>query len=110
MKNFNLSLFLGCCVIGICLVISSVLISNHLPETPEAPYIPSSLSVTTSESDNKLEDFLSEYEASDFLKISYEDLTSLIKSHELDSCFTKINGTYVFSKTALEEWMGNRIG
>ena len=106
MKNFNLALFLGCCVIGICITISGVLISNKLPETP---HFPANLSVTTASSQTEFEDFLSEYEVAVFLKISQEDLTKLIVSGELDPYCTKINDTYVFSKVALEGWMNDRI-
>ena len=35
MKNFNLSQFLGCCVIGISIVIAGWLISKELPNTTQ---------------------------------------------------------------------------
>ena len=35
MKNFNLSQFLGCCVIGISIVIAGWLISKDLPNTTQ---------------------------------------------------------------------------
>ena len=44
MKNFNLSQFLGCCVIGISIVIAGWLISKELPNTTQ---VPSNLSVMT---------------------------------------------------------------
>ncbi len=106
MKNFNLSLFLGCCVIGICIIISSILVSNNLPDTT---HVPSNLAVTTSNSVSEFQDFLSEYEVAAFLRISSDDVSNLIASDEFDAFGTKIGDSYVFSKVALEGWMNDKI-
>lgn len=46
MKYFNLRQFLGCSMIGVCIIIASVIISDNLPVTP---HIPSNLSISTSD-------------------------------------------------------------
>ncbi len=102
MKNFNLSLFLGCCVIGISIIISGILISSNLPGTT---LVPSNLAVTTSNSESGFKDFLSEYEVAGFLSINTEDVFNLIASGEFDTLSTKIGDSYVFSKVGLEAWM-----
>jgi hypothetical protein len=106
MKNFNLSLFLGCCVIGICIIISGIIVSNNLPDTT---HVPSNLAVTTSNSVSEFKDFLSEYEVAAFLSISSDDVSNLIASGEFDAFGTKIGDSYVFSKVALEGWMNDKI-
>ncbi|NLB42132.1 MAG: helix-turn-helix domain-containing protein [Clostridiales bacterium] len=106
MKNFNLSVFLGCCVIGISIIISGILVSNNLPETTQ---VPSNLAVTTSSSVSEFADFLSQYEVSAFLKVSDEDVSDLIASDEFDKVGTKVGDSYIFSKVALEAWMNERI-
>lgn len=106
MKKFNLALFLGCCVIGICIIISAKLISNNLPGTT---HVPSSLYVTTSDSVTEFRDYLSEYEVAAFLSISSEDASNLIASGEFDSFGTKIGNSFVVSKVALEVWMNDKL-
>lgn len=106
MKKFNLALFLGCCVIGICIIISAKLISNNLPGTT---HVPSSLYVTTSDSVKEFRDYLSEYEVAAFLSISSEDASNLIASGEFDSFGTKIGNSFVVSKVALEVWMNDKL-
>ncbi len=107
MKNFNLSFFLGCCVIGICIIVSGKLVSNNLPDTT---LVPSNLNVTTSNSVSEFKDFLSENEAAAFLSISSDDVSNLIESGEFITFGTKIGDSYVFSKVALEGWMNGKIG
>ena len=46
-KNFDLSTFLGCCVISIGIIIAGWLISRELPDTT---HVPSSLAVTITDS------------------------------------------------------------
>lgn len=106
MKNFNLSLFLGCCIIGISIIISSIVVAKNLPSTT---HVPSSLSVTTSNSVSEFKDFLSESEVAAFLSIDNKDVSELITSGELDAFTTKIGDSYVFSKVALEGWMNDKI-
>lgn len=106
MKNFDLSLFLGCCVIGGSMIISSIVISKNLPGTT---FVPSNLSVTTSKAIPEFKDFLSEYQIAAFLSITNEDVSKLIASGELDAFAIKIGDSYVFSKHALEGWINNQI-
>lgn len=106
MKNFDLSLFLGCCIIGSSIIISSIIISKNLPATT---HVPSDLSITTSNAVPEFTDFLSESQVGAFLSISDEDVSTLITSGEFNSFATKIGDSYVFSKLALEGWMNDKI-
>ena len=46
-KNFDLSLFLGCCVISVGIIVAGWLISKEMPDTTK---VPSSLAITTTDS------------------------------------------------------------
>ena len=106
-KNFDISLFLGCCVIRIGIVIVGWLISKELPDTT---HVPSSLSVTTTDSAyGQFGEYLSQYEVAAYLGITDEDVESLIKSGELDGVSTKLGANYVFVKSKVDEWMENRV-
>lgn len=110
-KNFDLSTFLGCCVISVGIIVAGWLISKELPDTT---HVPSSLAVSTSNSTNgQFGEYLSEYQVSAYLGITNEDVTALIesltKTGELDSVSTKIGANRVFVKSKLDGWMENRV-
>lgn len=107
MKNFDLSHFLGCCAIGIGIVIAGWLISEELPETPGTTYVPSSYSVMTQTENGN---YLSIGQVSDYLNIDYTEAEALLSSGELDGTYTLVGENHVFSKAKLDEWMENRIG
>ena len=106
-KSFDISLFLGCCVISTGIVIAGWLISKELPDTT---HVPSSLAVTTTDSAyGQFGEYLSQYEVAAYLGITDEDVESLIKSGELDGVSTKLGANYVFVKSKVDEWMENRV-
>lgn len=106
-KNFNLSLFLGCCVISIGIIIAGWFISKELPETT---HVPSNLAVTTVNSEyGQFGEYLSEYQLAAYLGITNEDVTTLINSGELAGVSTKLGANYVFIKSKVDEWMENRV-
>lgn len=110
-KNFDLSTFLGCCVISVGIIVAGWLISKELPDTT---HVPSSLAVTTTDSAyGQFGEYLSEYQVSGYLGITNEDVTALIesltKTGELDSVSTMIGANRVFVKSKLDEWMENRV-
>lgn len=77
---------------------------------------PSSLSVTTYDGEKSLNssnDFLSLYEAADYLRMNYDDLRELVENGQLDGTFKSyktINGTdYIFSSEKLVKWMKNQF-
>ena len=106
-KNFDISLFLGCCVISAGIIIAGWLISKELPETT---HVPSSLAVTTTDSAyGQFGEYLSQYEVAAYLGITDEDVASLIKSGELNGVSTKLGANYVFVKSKVDEWMENRV-
>jgi Fe2+ transport system protein B len=105
MKNFNLSLFLGCCVISIGIVIAGLFIAYHLPFV-----ISGSFSGTITNGTQQFGDFLSEYEASAFLNMNTDDFIIFIRSGELEGTYTVIQGNTVFSKEKLSIWAESRIG
>lgn len=104
MKNFNLSLFLGCCIISIGIVIAGLLIAYHLP-----PVISGSFSGTITDGTPQFGDYLSEYEASAFLSMNTNDFIIFIQSGELQGTYTVIQGNNVFSKEKLSQWVEARI-
>ena len=106
MKNFNLSQFLGCCVIGISIVIAGWLISKELPNTTQ---VPSNLSVMTQTQDEQYGNYLSKYEVAAYLGITDEDVDKLFASGELDGTYTVAGANYIFSREKLDEWVENRI-
>ena len=110
-KNFDLSIFLGCCVISVGIIVAGWLISKELPETT---HVPASLAVTTTDSAyGQFGEYLSVYEVAAYLGITDEDVTafidSLIKTGELDSVSTTIGANRVFVKSKLDGWMENRV-
>ena len=108
MKNFNLSLFLGCCAISIGVIVAGYLIASKLPD-----YISGNFSGTLTGNINEYGqtdiEYLSVYEVSGYLRIGYDNLNKLIESGELNGTYTIIEGSIVFSKEKLSEWMKNRI-
>ena len=106
MKNFNLALFLGCCVIGISLVISGYIIASNIPEIPN---IPTSISLSNV-GEKEFGEYLSLYGASLYLSVSESDILALINSGELEYCGVKIGDSYVISKSSLDSWLEQQIG
>lgn len=106
-KNFDVSLFLGCCVISIGIMVAGWFISKELPD---ATHVPSSLAVTTTDTAyGQFGEYLSRYEVAAYLGITDEDVTSLINSGELDGVSMKLGANYVFVKSKVDEWMENRV-
>lgn len=110
-KNFDVSLFLGCCVISVGIIVAGWLISKELPETTK---VPSNLAVTTNSSTyGQYGEYLSKYEVAAYLGITDEDVNSLveslIKTGELNKISTEIGANRVFIKSKLDEWMMNRV-
>ena len=110
MKNFDLSHFLGCCVIGASIVAAGWLIGRELPDTP---HIPSNLSVTSSgfrEKDESFGKYLSEYEVAAYLSITDEDVELLLSQGELEGTYLSAGSSRMFSREKLDEWVENRLG
>ncbi len=107
MKNFDLSLFLGCCAIAMGIVTAGNTISSELPNTTQ---VPSSLSVVTqTEGEQELGNYLSKHEICDYLNISYEDVEELLESGALEGTYTMVDNSYIFSRQKLDEWVEERI-
>ena len=107
MKNFNLSQFLGCCVISIGIIVAGWLISKELPNTTQ---VPSNLSVITKTMDEMFGNYLSKYEVSAYLNVSEENVDKLLNSGELDGTYTMAGSDYIFSRDKLDEWVKKQIG
>ena len=106
-KNFDLSLFLGCCVISVGIIVAGWLISKEIPDTTK---VPASLAITTTDSAyGEFGEYLSQYELAAYLGITDDDVTSLINSGELKDVSTKLGANYVFVKDAVDEWMAERL-
>lgn len=107
MKSFNLSQFLGCCVISVGIIVAGWFISEELPDTTQ---VPSSLSVVTKTMDELYGNYLSEYEVAAYLHITEEDVDKLLGSGELEGTYTVAGASYVFSREKLDEWVKKQIG
>lgn len=107
MKNFNLSHFLGCCVISVGIIIAGWLIGNGLPGTTQVPSI---LSVITQEQDEMYGKYLSKYQVAPYLGISEDDVDKLLKSGDLEGTYTEAGENHIFSREKLDEWVEKRIG
>ena len=106
-KNFDLSLFLGCCVISAGIIVAGWLISKEMPDTTK---VPASLAITTTDSAyGEFGEYLSKYELAAYLGITDDDVTSLINAGELKDVSTKLGANYVFVKDAVDEWMAERL-
>ena len=103
-KPFDLSLFLGCCVISAGIILAGFLISKEMPDTTK---VPSNLAVTTTnhEYGNEFGNYLSKYEVTAYLGITDEDVNTLIESGQLDEVSTQLGANLVFSKERLDKWM-----
>ena len=107
MKNFDLSLFLGCCAIAIGIVTAGNTISSELPDTTQ---VPSNLSVVTKTvGEKELGNYLSKYEICNYLNISYEDVDEMLESGALEGTYTMVDKSYIFSRQKLDEWVEERI-
>ncbi|MCL2773175.1 MAG: hypothetical protein FWD71_07470 [Oscillospiraceae bacterium] len=104
MKNFNFSLFLGCCVISIGIIIAGIIVGNHLP-----PVISGNFSGSIADGTQQFDEYLTAYDVERFLKITDDDLNTLIQSGELKGTYTIIQGHNVFSRDKLSEWIKTRI-
>ena len=106
-KNFDVSLFLGCCVISVGIIIAGWFIAQELPDTT---HVPSNLAVTTTDTAyGQYGEYLSKYELAAYLGITDEDVVALIEAGELDGVSTKLGANYVFVKSKVDEWMENRV-
>ena len=109
-KNFDLSIFLGCCVISVGIIIAGWLISKEMPNTTQ---VPSNIAVTTTDAAyGQFGEYLSEYQVAAYLGITDEDVSALVeslkKTGELDKVSTEIGANRVFIKSKLDVWMDNR--
>lgn len=111
MKNFDLSLFLGCLAISIGIVIAGNTVSKELPDTTQVQ-VPSNLSVVTqTEGEKEFGPYLDIYEVCDYLKLHKykKDVDELLESGILDGTYTMVDDTYIFSRQKLDEWVEERI-
>ena len=106
MKNFNLSQFLGCCVISIGIIVAGWLISEELPNTTQ---VPSNLSVVTKTMDELYGNYLCKSQVAAYLNIADDDIDKLLNSGELDGTYTVAGDSYIFSREKLDEWVDKRI-
>ena len=106
MKNFNLSQFLGCCVISIGIIIAGQSIGKELPETTQ---VPSNIMVTTSSEEKTFGSYISYGEVADYLGVTWDDINRLFDAGEFIGTYTKIGETIVFSRDKLDEWVKKRM-
>ena len=108
MKNNGLWIFLGCCVLASAIGYAGNEIAGQLPERAD---IPQSLYVTTNEQRKSQEfgDYLTIYEAAQYLGISQDDIEELIESGEWDPVAYTMGDSCIISKAAVQEWVETKL-
>ena len=104
MKNFNLSQFLGCCVIAVSIIIAGSYISEEIPDTTQ---VPDSLYVRTQNKYEQYANCMSQYDVAAYFDITVDDVYELLNSGELDGTYTMVGESYIFSREKLDEWVKN---
>ena len=95
-RNFGFSLFLGCCVVALGIIIAGHTIARQIPDTLHGS-LHGSFSGTLMDGSDSPREFMSKWEAARFLRMAYEQLDSLIDSGELD-------GTYAVFQVEEHVW------
>ena len=95
-QNFGFSLFLGCCVVALGIIIAGLIIARQIPDTLHGS-LHGSFSGTLMDGADSPREFMSKWEAARFLMMTYEQLGSLIDSGEL-------NGTYAVFQVEEHVW------
>ena len=83
------------------------MIANKIAQIPEFPY---NLNVSTHDDTHQFGDFLSIYDVSGYLGITYDEAENLINSGELDSTIYRNGEICIISKQALQEWVNSQTG
>lgn len=111
--KINYSVIIGCTIIAIALIISSYMITQNMYEPLAAP---SALSVTTYDGEkntNIKNEFISIYEAAEYLRVDVEEIRELVQNGRLNGTYTSLTRpgekTYIFSSSKLTQWMNNEI-
>ena len=86
-QSFNTALFLGCCIMALSILISSIVIANNLPNSLHGN-LHGNLTGTFIDGGDSFREFMSEWEAARFLGLWHEDLESIIESGELSGTYT----------------------
>ena len=92
-KEFNLSLFLGCCLIAVSIVAAGWMVSRAIPDAQ------TTVSITEKA-------YLTPEEAADFCGLEVEDLQAFSEAPNLTAV---INGKTVYWKAALIECMNSQF-
>lgn len=108
MKNNGFWIFLGCCVLAASILYAGQEIANQLDSVAD---IPDSLYVTTNEQGKSQEfgDYLTIYEAAQYLGISQDDIEELIESGEWDPVAYTMGDSCIISKAAVQEWVETKL-
>jgi hypothetical protein len=86
-QNFNFALFLGCCMVALSIFIAGLLIARQLPDSLHGNFH-GSFSGTLTDSGSSFREFMSEWEAANFLMMSQAELEVIIESGELRGTYT----------------------
>lgn len=100
-------------ILGIILFIGFKQIANSIENKVfGGSYLNSPATITTIDINNK--DFLTDYEASEYLGISWEALITLVKNgsysgNYLVEYYNELNTTYIFPREELKNWFTSYI-
>jgi hypothetical protein len=106
-KNFW-AIIVGSVIICIGVIVAGNNVANHITSFPDM------LNVATDDGramDTYVNDtYLSESQATAFLKLSNTDFQKLFQTGVLDTAYTTIQGQRVYSENALADYVGSNIG
>ena len=86
-QNVSAALFRGCCVIALSIVIAAFVIARQIPHSLHGN-LHGIFSGTLMDGGGSFRDFMSEWEAANFLMMSPEQLERIIESGELRGTYT----------------------
>ena len=85
-QNFNMALFLGCCMVALSILVAGLVIARQIPDSLHGS-LHGSFSGTLIDSGGSFREFMSEWEAANFLMISDRELERIIESGELSGTY-----------------------
>jgi len=95
--NFNWALLLGLCAIAISIFAAGITIANRLPQTFHG-HMTGSLTGGSTWHDTSSREFMSEWEAANFLLMGHDEFASILQTGEL-------SGTYTVFQVERREWV-----
>ena len=117
LEEFNLALFLGCCVISIGIIVASIISHDDSPIIVNGEFsadlfgsFSHGFLPSTMQNDTIYQhEFLTPSMVAQLLAISTDEVFALIEGDELRGSYTIVQGQPIFCRDEIFEWLRNRI-